>query len=262
MSSNNFHEACNWIPSCAKLFLIIDFINKINTKYCPLEFYICYSKASEQKEKQILCLSALRTSFTVKITVLLQVLFARCGTRDTMFKQQTESGNRKKTQSDQFAVTLAGSCSNPWYPRREQQGNQAGAQGRTALCGDIHKGWGPAGLWHWTSQCCQCLATRLCHSPAAKDGHSQPQRAAECQKWDRSPLTRESKTLVMIPLHSCSIQCLSSTLSLVTFTLSVRTQNYVFPATDFSLYSKAEIGYKLVLMPQVYLLCFSDSVLL
>lgn len=63
MSSNNFHEDCNRIPSCAKLFLFIDFASKINTKYCPLEHYICNSKANEQKAKQILCITALRNSY-------------------------------------------------------------------------------------------------------------------------------------------------------------------------------------------------------
>lgn len=77
----------NRIPSCAKLFLFIDLVSKINTKYCPLEYYICYSKASEQKAKQILCSSALRSSYIVKITMPLQVLVAIYGTRDTIFKQ-------------------------------------------------------------------------------------------------------------------------------------------------------------------------------
>lgn len=91
MSSKNFHEDCNRIPSCAKLFLFIDSVSKINTEYCPLEFYICYFKASEQKAKQVLCISALRKSYTVKITVPLQVLVAICGTRNTTFKQQAEN---------------------------------------------------------------------------------------------------------------------------------------------------------------------------
>lgn len=87
MSSNNFHEDCNRIPSCAKLFLFIDFVSKINTKYCPLEYYICYSKAHEQKAKQILCISALISYFIGKITVPLKVLVAIYRTRDTTFKQ-------------------------------------------------------------------------------------------------------------------------------------------------------------------------------
>lgn len=87
MSSNNFHENCDRIPSCARLFLFIDLVSKIITKYCPLEYYICYSKASEQKAKHILCISALRSSHIVKITVPLQVLVAIYGTSDTTFKQ-------------------------------------------------------------------------------------------------------------------------------------------------------------------------------
>lgn len=70
----------------AKLFLFIDFVSKINRKYCPLD-YICYSKASEQKAKQILCISALRSSYIVKSIVPLRVLVAIYGTRDTTFKQ-------------------------------------------------------------------------------------------------------------------------------------------------------------------------------
>lgn len=65
----------------------MDFASKINTKYCPLEYYICYSKASAQKAKQTLCTSALSNPYVVKITVPLQALIAIYGTRYVTFKQ-------------------------------------------------------------------------------------------------------------------------------------------------------------------------------
>lgn len=72
MSSNNFYEDCDRISSCTKLFLFIDFVSKINTKYCLLEYCICYSRASEQKAKQIVWISAFWSDYLVWIAVPLE----------------------------------------------------------------------------------------------------------------------------------------------------------------------------------------------